>query len=39
MMPEELSLELELAAFKLVREVLKVREGEEVVITIDTGGD
>ncbi len=38
-MPEELSLELAVAAHKLMRDVLKVRSGEEVVITTDTGSD
>ncbi len=38
-MPEPLSMELELAAFKLVKDVMKVKKNEEVVITIDTGGD
>jgi len=35
----ELSMELMSAAYKLVREVLKVEKGENVVITIDTAGD
>lgn len=37
--PEILSLELSKAAMKLVRDVMKVESGEEVVITADTSGD
>uniref|UniRef100_A0A7C1GK85 Aminopeptidase n=1 Tax=Thermofilum adornatum TaxID=1365176 RepID=A0A7C1GK85_9CREN len=39
MSPMGLDLELATAALKLVRDVLKVKEGEEVVITADTGSD
>ncbi len=39
MCPELLSLELKEAAYKLVKDVLKVKKGETVVITIDTAGD
>jgi len=39
MCPDPLSLELKQAAYKLVKEVLKVESGENVVITIDTAGD
>lgn len=35
----ELSIELMSAAYKLVRDVLKIEKGENVVITIDTMGD
>lgn len=38
-MPLGLDLELAEASFKLVRDVMKVREGEDVVITADTGSD
>jgi len=38
-MPQGLDLELAIAALKLVKDVLKVKEGEEVVITADTGSD
>jgi len=34
-----MSLELFNAAYKLVNDILKVRDGEEVVITMDTGSD
>ena len=34
-----MSLELFNASYKLVNDVLKVRDGEEVVITMDTGSD
>ncbi|MDT7863855.1 MAG: hypothetical protein RQ877_05575, partial [Vulcanisaeta sp.] len=34
-----MSLELFNAAYKLVNDVLRVRDGEEVVITMDTGSD
>jgi len=37
--PEGLDLELAVAALKLVRDVMKVGAGEEVVITADTGSD
>ncbi|MCX8187633.1 MAG: aminopeptidase, partial [Nitrososphaeria archaeon] len=39
MCPDLLSLELRRAAYKLVKEVLKIEDGENVVITIDTAGD
>jgi len=39
MCPMGLDLELAVAALKLVRDVMKVKEGEEVVITADTGCD
>lgn len=38
-MPEGLDLELAISAYKLVKEIMKVKEGEEVVITADTGSD
>lgn len=38
-MPEGLDMELAISAFKLVKDVMKVRESEEVVITADTGSD
>lgn len=38
-MSQGLDLELAIAALKLVRDVMKVKEGEEVVITADTGSD
>jgi len=39
MSPMGLDLELAVATLKLVRDVLKVQEGEEVAITADTGSD
>jgi 2,5-dihydroxypyridine 5,6-dioxygenase len=39
MSPMGLDLELAVATLKLVRDVMKVQEGEEVAITADTGSD
>ncbi len=38
-MPEGLDMEVAVSAYKLVKDVMKVKEGEEVVITSDTGSD
>lgn len=38
-MPQGLDLELSISAYKLVKDVMKVKDGEEVVITADTGSD
>ncbi len=38
-MPEKLDLELALSAYKLVKDVMKIKAEEEVVITADTGSD
>ncbi len=38
-MPSYLSLELSVAAYKLVKEILKIDKNEEVIITADSGSD
>jgi len=38
-MPEKLNLELMVSAHKLVKDIMKIKPNEEVVITADTGSD
>ncbi|MEM3832487.1 MAG: aminopeptidase [Thermoprotei archaeon] len=38
-MPQGLDIELSLSAYKLVNDIMKIKPGEEVVITADTGSD
>jgi len=37
--PQGLDIELSLSAYKLVNDIMKIKPGEEVVITADTGSD